>query len=188
MPESNPQLEAELAKGFLERKPAAESAFIERLRPYMRQVIRGRFPSLWRWSEDLQQSALLRLCELRADPSKVDRIRPPLEPLAVYLVDPPARLMLKSKKRFGGAVEVREWDASHAPNQQNLAYLKELWRLLPRLSFNHARTLQIHAAHEVGDGPSLHEALGITKDAAKRKLLDAQDALLTLSRTEVDHG
>jgi len=38
------------------------------LRRYLRAEIAAHFPSLWRQRNDLQQSAILKLCELRESP------------------------------------------------------------------------------------------------------------------------
>jgi hypothetical protein len=185
MPEANPLLDAELCTGFVSRRPAAEIALIERLRPYLRHEIRRQFPSLWRWSEDLQQSAFLKLCQLRQDdPGK---IQPPVDQLAVVLIDMPARVMLRSAKHSRQSVSLKEFDGSVRPDQDASTRLRELFELFAsKLDADEASILLVHAAHEMGDGPPLHEVLGITKDGAKRKLLQAQDALLTLSRNEAD--
>jgi len=186
MAEANPPLDAELCTGFVSWRPAAEIALIERLRPYLRQEIRRQFPSLWRWSEDLQQSAFLKLCELRK--SDAAKIQPPLDELAIILIDTPAQVMLRSAKHMSQSVSLKEFHGRVRPDQDASTRLRELFELFAsKLDAGEASILLVHAAHEMGDGPPLHEVLGITKDGAKRKLLQAQDALLTLSRNEADH-
>jgi len=187
MPKATPEEEMELIAGFLSRKPALQNVFLEKLRPRLRQHQRCNYPSLWRQSEDLQQSALLKLCELRDDPVEVKRIEPPLDDLVKYLMTGPARVLMRSARHARVSLEIQEWDGSRQGNQEDATYVRELWRLIAKLPFKLGRTLQLHAAHECGDGPSLDEILGITRDAARRKLVDAQDALLTLARGEANH-
>jgi hypothetical protein len=187
MPEVNPQLDAELIAGFLARRLASENALVERLQPLFRGVIRRNFPSLWLWSEELQQAAFVKLCVLRNE--HPERVEPPLDELAVKLVDTPARVMLRAERIPRQSVSLKEFDGISPPDQQARTHLRDLLDLvISKLNPKHASTLLIHAAHETGDGPPLREVLGITQDGAKRKLLDAQDALLTLSRNEVDDG
>ena len=184
---ANPRLDAELLLEFLARRAAGEYALIERLRPLLRAEIRRNFPSLWRWSEDLQQTAFLKLCVMRDE--NPERIQPPLDELVTHLVNAPARVMMRAERIPRQAVALKEYDGSNRPDQQASTHLRDLLELTAtKLEAKHASTLLIHAAHEIGDGAPLHEVLGITKDGAKRKLLDAQDALLTLSRSEVDDG
>jgi len=183
MPETTPQQEAELIAGFVSRR--SENPFLLTLSPFLRQEIRRNFPSLWEWAPDLLQSAFLRLCELREDPREAKRIQPPLAELARYLLNAPARVLLRTKKITGQSLPLSDWDGARPPDQQASTRLQELMRLTSRLPAKLATVLHLHAAHELGEGPPLAEALGITRGSARRKLLEAQDALLTLSR-EVD--
>ena len=140
VPESTPGEAAELLAGFLARRPAAQNAFIELLRPLFRQEIRRDFPSLMPHSEDLQQSALLKLCELREDPVEVVRIRLPLDELVKYLMNAPARVLMRSGKKARVSLELQDWDASSQGNQEDATYVRELWRLIARLPFKLGRT------------------------------------------------
>jgi hypothetical protein len=163
----------ELIAGFLARRAAAERSFIARLRPFLRREIRRSFPSLWCSTEDLQQSALLRLCELRT--SHAEKIRAPLVVLAVSLIAEAVREMGSPE-----AAQFEELARSHRQASTPRRGLAELFA--STLSAEEASVLLLHAAHLVGDGPPLHEALGITRKRARRKLLRAQDALLDVTR------
>jgi hypothetical protein len=184
MLESTPEEEVVLIADFMSGQPARQNAFLEKFRPFIRHKARCNFPSLHRVFEDLEQSALVKLCELRADPKEAWRIKPRFIDLAEYLVNAPARILMRSNRHARVSLELKEWDGGRQGNQEDVTYVRELWRLISRLPFKLGRTLQLHAANVCGDGPSLEEILGITRDAARRKLVDAQDALLTLARAE----
>src|ERR1700722_8688297 len=92
--------QAELIAGFLSRKPMAEAAFVTEFKRFLRVEVGSNFPSLWPQLSDLQQSALLRLCEMRESPERVGEIRPTLDALAKSLVAGPALALKRVKKMW----------------------------------------------------------------------------------------
>ncbi len=180
-----PEQEAELIAGLFSRKPAAEVAFLDALQPLFRAVINRKFPSLSSAAMDLIQSGVLKLLELRELPSPEKKIQLPLSRLVWYLVDAPGRVMARDWKRF---VELKIDDPKLPPissTQHALVRSEKAFRarttVLPR---GMAQTIAIHAAHETGGGPPLHEVLGIDEQNAKRRLLRAQQALWKLTEEE----
>jgi hypothetical protein len=173
LPEENPQLEAELIEGFLAKQASEENTFVGMLRPYLRREIRRSHPGLWRSADDLEQSALLRLYELRA--SQAERIRAPCRQLAVFVVDEAAHVVHRSVEWS----EPPEDDGGDRRDSIPLGKLVELFAI--KLDADDAEILLLHAAYMAGDGPPVHEALGITKKRARRQLLKAQDALLDVA-------
>jgi hypothetical protein len=98
-PPLSPEREAELIAGFLSGKPAGELDFVNALRPLLQAAVGWRHPALWRDSEDIQQSAILKVYTLRED-REVERIHPPLFHLACYLADAPAQVVKRARKKF----------------------------------------------------------------------------------------
>ncbi len=147
-----------LFAGFLSRNPAAEASFVAELQKYLQAEVRTYAPHLWWQLADLEQSALLKLCEMREKPEEVEKIRPPFPALARFLMAGPA-----SKEK-----RVKHWprlkksqEPKQAPNQEMAIELSELTEIAQSLPRGMARTMLAQEAHLAGDGPPLEEALGI---------------------------
>ena len=177
----NLERQRELIAGFLSRKPAAETSFVMELQKWVRVEIRSNFPKQWRELADLEQSALLRVCEMRDDPQRVDLIQAPFSELAKYLVDAPAR-KARNVKRWS---PLKSWqEPLKAPNQEAALQLKELAEIAESLPRGMAKTMLAQEALAAGDGPPLAEALGTDPRSARRRLARAQAAVLRIALGE----
>jgi hypothetical protein len=177
MGSGSPESEGDLVAGFLSRKPAAEATFVGELKQRLRAEICGNFPSLWPELRDLEQSALLRLCQMRENPREAGEIRPPLAALAKFLVDAPARLLLRRKKPLA----LQSWDGAQASSQEAAADLAQLLQIAAGLPRGMAKTVLAHAAHELGEGPPVEEVLGLDRRTAQRRLWHAQAVVLRIA-------
>jgi hypothetical protein len=176
----SPEGEAELIAGFLSRQPLLERSFLQRFRPWLREEIRGNFQSLWPQLADLEQSALMRLCEMREPPANGKDIRSPLKALAKYLVNAPARVLKRERKPLG----LRSWDGATASTQEASSDLKHLLEIAASLPRGMAKTVLAKAAYEMGEAPPLHEQLGIDVRSAGRRLSRAQNAVMAIAQGE----
>jgi len=172
--------EEELIAGFLSGKPLAEAEFVEVMQRHIRADVRNNFRSLLPQLGDIEQSALLTLCQMRENPREVARICPPIRALSKYLVDAPARVLMRIRKK---TEPLGKWDEARAATQEGTQRLKELLDIVSEsLPEGMARTLLAQSAHEMGDGPPLHEALGIDRRSADKRLARARIAVLRISR------
>jgi len=177
----NLEHEQELIDGFLARKPALETALVVELQKLLRAEIRRFYPRLWWKLEDLQQDALLRLCEMRADEEEWVLIRPPLVALARLLVTAPA----SREKRVKHWPRLKRWqEPAVAPDQEETLVRKELWRVAFSLPPRMVRTLLAQEAHLKGDGPPLAVALETDAHTARLRLARAQAAVIRIAEGE----
>jgi len=177
--------EEELIAGFLSRKPAAEAAFVEEMKRHQRADIRNNFPSLMPQMRDLEQSALLKLCQMREDPREVKRICPPIAALTKFLNDAPARVLKRIKKTVSlTGMKEEEWEGSHPASQEEGLQLKRMMEIAASLPGGMAKTILAQAAHEMGDGPPLHEVLALDRRTADKRLARARIAVLRIARGE----
>ena len=178
-----PEQEQELIDGFLSRKPAAETKLVVELQRRMRVHVAKYSPRIWREMADLQQSGLLRLCEMRENPEEVALIQPPIWELVRFLLVAPSR---KAQRAKPWVRLKRKHDrlVTSKPNQVEALELKELAEIAESLPRGMARTMLAQEALMAGDGPPLDEALGIDARSARRRLARAQDAVMAIALGE----
>jgi len=171
----------ELIDGFLSRDPVAEARFVEELQKFLRIEVRSNYPAQWSELSDLQQSALLKVCEMRENPRAAELITPPFQDLAKRLAELPAR---KEKR-------VKHWPSLKpsqeppvASNQEEAVTLKEMAEIAASLPRGMAKTMLAQEAFVAGDGPALEEALGTDKRSARRRLARAQEAVILIATGE----
>ena len=169
--------ELALIAGFLSRKPLAEVSFFDAVRPVIRRLVRRHFPERCQDVDDVEQSALLRVCELRETEAGKKRLEPPIWALAEFAVEPPARMLSRTKK----LLPLKDWDRAVPPNQEAAFELKRLLAISVSLPRGMASTILAQAGFVTGDGPALHEALGIDERSARRRLARAQDAVIEMA-------
>jgi hypothetical protein len=169
--------ELELIAGFLSRKPAAETSFFDEFRPHVHRWVSGHFPDRWQEYADLEQSAMLRVCELRETKEGRTRLTPPFSELAQFAAEAPARKLAREKK----SVPLQDWDASQPPNQETAFEFRRLLAIAVTLPRGMAATMLAQAGFVTGEGPALHEALGIDERSARRRLARAQDAVIEIA-------
>jgi hypothetical protein len=175
------ELLAEVIAGFLSRSPAAEAAFIAILRPILRAEVRLHWTGLWRHIDDFEQDALAKLCALRETAEGRERIRAPLALLAKYLIEGPARKLMRAPK---WVPLDKKWDLPGPSNQEAASEISRLSVIASGLPESMAKTLLCHAAHVMGEGPPLHVALGVSEEAARFRLTRAQAAVHRLANGE----
>jgi hypothetical protein len=172
---------AELIAGFLSRNPVAEAAFIIVLRPILRAEVRLHWTGLWRHIDDFEQEALAKLCELRETAEGREKIAEPLEVLAKYLIEGPARKLMRAPK---WVPLDKKWDRPGPSNQEATFEISRLSGLASGLPESMTNTLLCHAAHVMGEGPPLHIALDVSVEAARFRLSRAQAAVHRLANGE----
>jgi hypothetical protein len=176
-----PEQEGELIAGFLSGKPLLEQAFLDALRPHLRRQLRGRTPDRWPDVEDVEQSAILRLCQMRRSEEGRKRLCPLLSELAAFIMKAPvARFFERARK----TLPLKDWDRAQPPNQEAAYELKRLMAISVSLPRSLAATIMCQVGLVMGDGPALHEALGIDERSARRRLARAQDAVLAMAEGE----
>jgi len=139
--------------------------------------VRRHFPERWQDVDDVEQSALLRVCELRETEAGKKRLRPPIWELAEFAVEPPARMLSRTKK----TLPLKDWDRGVPPNQEAAFELKRLLAISVSLPRGMASTMLAQAGFVTGEGPALHEALDIDERSARRRLARAQDAVIEIA-------
>ncbi len=171
--------ELALIAGFLSRKPFAEERFFDAFRPHLRNRMRGRFPDRLQDLEDVEQAALLPGCARCARPrrGRGNKLQPPLWELAKLAFDAPAAMSTRVKK----LLPLKDWDRAVPANQEAAFELKRLLAIAVSLPRGMASTMLFQAGFVMGDGPALHEALGIDERSARRRLARAQDAVIELA-------
>jgi hypothetical protein len=177
-----------LIAGFLSGKPAAEAAFIAMYQGKIRAEVYSNCPSLVPYMRDIQQSATLRLCEMRASPSGVKRICPPVSEVVKFTVAAPARVLKRMLKRTKETEPLKDDDAIGPSNTEASVELKRLLEIALTLPGSLRKTLLARMAHEMGDGPPLPEALGIDRRSADKRLARARAAVLRIARGEGAEG
>jgi hypothetical protein len=175
---SEADTEAKLIAGFLSRKPGADSLLIVELEPLLRSEVQRRWRRFIHHKDDLVQSALVKLCELRETEEGRAAITPPLDELAKALVDAPARRL----KRAPEMLPLEDRDAPVPPDQEDLARLKYLLNLAQGLPLPLRTALRAHAAHQLGEGPPPHVALGSSENAARMQVTRAIAAVYRLAK------
>jgi hypothetical protein len=169
--------ELALIAGFLSRKPLAEVSFFDAVRPLIQRLVRRHFPERWQDVDDVEQSALLRVCELRETEAGRKQLLPPLWALAELAVEPPARMLSRTKK----LLPLKDWDRAVPPNQETAFEFRRLLAIAVSLPRGMASTMLAQAGFVTGEGPALHEALGIDERSARRRLARAQDAVIEIA-------
>jgi hypothetical protein len=172
-----PEEELELIAGFLSRKPLAEVSFFDAVRPLIRSQARRHFPERWQDVDDVEQNALLRVCEMRETKAGQKQLCPPLWALAKRAVDAPAAMLARTKKWL----PLKDWERAVPPNQETAFELKRLLKIAVSLPRGMASTMLFQAGFVAGDGPPLHEALEIDERSASRRLARAQDAVIEIA-------
>ncbi len=158
----------------------AEADFVRVMQRHMRAEVCNNFPSLLPQLRDLEQSAHLKLCLMREHPQDVKKIRAPIKALVKFLMDAPARVLLRIKK----TEPLGDWDALRPGNQEAAFELKRLLKIATSLGGGMAQTMLAQAAHEMGDGRPLHEVLGVDRRSADKRLARARIAVLQIARGE----
>jgi hypothetical protein len=169
--------ELELIAGFLSRKPLAEVSFLDAVRPLIRGQARRHFPERWQEVDDVEQSALLRVCELRETEAGRKHLCPWLRELAKLAVDAPVAVLFRAKK----TLPLKDWDRAVPPNQEAAFELKRLLKIAVSLPRGMAATMLAQAGFVTGEGPALHEALDVDERSARRRLARAQDAVIEIA-------
>jgi hypothetical protein len=176
------ETEAELCAGFLARKPSIEVLFIAEFRRLSRRELRSNWRGVARHHDDLEQTTLVKLCELRETEEGRKSICPPLTELVKSLADAPARKL----KRAPEMLPLEDWDAPVAPNQDEMGRMKWLLGLADKLPVGLGNALRCHVLHEMGEGPPAHIALGLSENAARMRISRAQDAVYLLAQEAED--
>jgi len=176
--------EQELIDGFLSRRAEAEKVFVAYFQKLLRMEIGSNHPKLLHSLADLEQEALVRVCELRDNPKKVWRICTPLSELAKFAADAPARRLARVKRWPSLDPRNKKHDRPVVSNQLAALELKEMIEIAESLPRGMARTMLAHEAHEAGEGPPLAEALGVSSDNARRRLARAQRAAIDIAAGE----
>ncbi len=175
--------EAELLERFLAREPMAELTLVSVMRPLFRLEVRRHWQGQLAHMHDLRQGALLALWERRDSEEGRRSIRPPLAPLAKALIEHLARKLHRSPKIF----QLREQEEPATPSSQEPMFeLKRLLAISAALPRKMSETMAAHAAHMLGEGPPLHEALGIDRETARKRLTRAQAAVHRIAEGEKD--
>ncbi len=91
---------------------------------------------------------------------------------------------LRFFERKKKTVSLKGWDAAVPPNQEAAFELRRLMRISGSLPRQMAATIMCQAAFVMGEGPPLHEALGIDERSAQRRLARAQSAVVALAEGE----
>ena len=151
--------EQELIDGFLSRVPAAETAFVVYFQKLLRMEVRSNHPKLVRHLADLEQSALVKVCELRDDPKMLERICPPLSELAKFAADAPARKEARVKRWPTLNPKNPTHDGTVVSNQERAVELQRDPDTPSSLPRGMAKTMLAHEAAVTGDGPTVAEAL-----------------------------
>lgn len=172
--------EAELIAGFLSRQPAREVAFVVAMKFWIRKVVRRNFARQWRHLEDIEQSALLELCELRDTEKGAMLIQPPLWDVAKMTVERSARMFEREKRML----PLKDRYLTGAQDLASAFELNRLMEIAEGLPRGMARTMLAHAAYETGEGPPLEVALGTDHRSALRRLARAQAAVVRIARGE----
>ena len=166
-----------LIERFLAGDPMAELELVSELRPLLRRDMRMNWSGLWPYMQDLRQEAFAVLWAKRKTPEGRAEIRPPLEELAKRLLEFPARKLLREKK----PLPLGDWDAPRDGNQEAAYELHRLLAISANLPRGMSETILAHVAHLTGEGPELHEALGIDRNAARMRLCRAQAAVMRIA-------
>ena len=169
----------ELIAGFLSGKPQAEAEFVKVFQGHARAEVGSNFPSQWPHVGDLVQSALLKVCEMRK--REPERIRPPMSELVKFTVAAPAMVLKRAKKM---EPLPKRWDRSVPSTQEAAFESKRLLEIAMSLPERMAKTILAHLAHQMGDGPPLHEALGVDRRVSDKRLARARIAILRITRGE----
>ncbi len=173
--------EQELIDGFLSRVPAAETAFVVYFQKLLRMEVRSNHPKLVRHLADLEQSALVKVCELRDDPKMLERICPPLSELAKFAADAPARKEARVKRWPTLNPKNPTHDGTVVSNQERAVELSEILDIAESLPRGMAKTMLAHEAAVTGDGPTVAEALGVSPDNARRRVGRALAAVVRIA-------
>jgi len=176
-PEAELKAEAELIAGFLSRKPGAELLFLAELSRLLRSRARS-WRKLLPHRDDVVQSALLKLCELRETAEGRQTIRPPLAALAKALADAPARRL----RRAPELLPLESWHAPTPADQDGMIRTKYLLDLAATLPLTLRTALRCHIAYEMGEGPPSYIVLGLSENAARMRVTRAQDAVYLLEQ------
>ncbi len=139
--------------------------------------MRGRLPERCADVDDVEQSALLRICELRETKAGQKQLQPPLWALAKLAFDAPAAMLTRAKKWL----PLKDWDRAVPPNQDAAFELGRLLKIAVSLPRGMAATMLCQASFVTGEGPALHEALGTDERSARRRLARAQDAVIEIA-------
>jgi hypothetical protein len=171
----------ELINGFLSRERAAETRFVVELQRCLRAEVATYSPNLWPELDDLEQSALLKACEMREDPALAEMIKPPIPAFARRLMMGPA----SKEKRVRHWPRIKEsQEPLVAPNQEAAVTVREMSEIAASLPRGMARTMLAQEAQVSGDGPPLEEALRTDKRSARRRLGRAQAAVIRIALGE----
>jgi hypothetical protein len=178
--EGDMQTEEALIAGFLSGKPAAEAEFAGEIQRLVRVDVRNNHPSLLPQLPDLEQTAVWRVFKMRRD-GHIERICPPLIKLIKFLNDAPARVLKRIRMK---EQPLGNWDQMGPSNQEESIRLKELSQITASLPESLKVTILAREAEVKGDGPALHEALGIDRRSADKRLARARKAVLRIARGE----
>jgi len=162
----------ELIAGFLSGKPQAEAEFVKVFQGHVRAEVGSNFPSQWPHVRDLVQSALLKVCKMRK--YEPDKIRPPISELVKFAVAAPAMALKRAKKM---EPMPKRWDQPAPSNQEAAFEWKRLLEIVGALPEQMGRTMLAYLAYQMGDGPPLHEALGVERRVAEKRLARAKKAV-----------
>ena len=183
-PETEAELkaEAELFAGFLSREPGVELLFLAELSRLLRSRVKRSLRKLLGHREDVVQSALLKLCELRETEEGRKTIRPPFAALAKALADAPARRL----KRAPETLPLESWHAPTPADQDRMIRTKHLLDVAAELPLTLRTALRCHMAYEMGEGPPPYIVLGLSENAARMRVTRAQDAVYLLEQREAE--
>ena len=158
--------EEDLIAGFLSGKPQAEAEFVKVFTGYARAEVGSNFPSQWVHVQDLVQSAFLKVCKMRKhEPEKIS----PSDVGTREVRGRGAGLMaLKRAKKMEPMP--KRWDQPAPSNQEAVFEAKRLLEIATSLPEQMAKTILAHLAYQMGDGPPLHEALGVDRRVSDKRL------------------
>jgi hypothetical protein len=110
-----------------------------------------------------------------------ERICPPMLELVKFAVAAPAMVLKRAKKM---EPLPKRWDKPMAPTQDAAFEWKRLLEIATGLPEQMGKTLLAYLAYQMGDGPPLHEALGLERRVAEKRLARAKRAVRRIALGE----
>jgi hypothetical protein len=168
--------------------PAVATELVERLRVWMRALLRKRWRAKAYCWDDIESGALMRLVEWRHE-GKLKHWEDSLESLAERLIDKEVERERTYQRQTADLREVVAADPelvfSETPDPERAAMARELLRktleLIEKLPLEHGVVLQALIDEQGEDGSRMEDVLGVSRREAEARLRQARVALLKLA-------